>query len=111
MHRNYHNELNVINFKCVEGGDYILSMNSVQNLNMKHSATMRKCIQSDFLTSFFSSVLFRSDVLEEGDYILSVNGVQTLNMKHDDIVNLLRTANDNILLVLQYELPDPRECL
>ena len=47
--------------------------------------------------------------MEEGDYILAVNGVQTMTMKHDEIVNLLRTANDDMTLTIQYDLPDPRK--
>lgn len=53
--------------------------------------------------------MFRSDALEEGDYILSVNGVLTSLMQHDDIVNMLRSASDNIVMRIEYELPELRE--
>lgn len=49
---------------------------------------------------------YRSDLLQVGDYILSVNGIKTNNMKHDEIINLLKNANDTVRLEIEYELPD-----
>ncbi|KAL4225936.1 Glutamate receptor-interacting protein 1 [Mactra antiquata] len=51
-------------------------------------------------------VAHRSDLLQVGDYILSVNGIKTSNMKHDEIINLLKNANDTVRLEIEYELPD-----
>ena len=48
----------------------------------------------------------RSDVLEEGDFILAVNGVRTSNLKHDVIVDLLRSASDDISIDIEYVIPD-----
>ena len=44
--------------------------------------------------------------MSEGEYILSVNGIKTVGMKHDEIINLLRNAGDQVLLELEYQLPE-----
>ena len=61
------------------------------------------------MCSYAVCAVARSDVLEEGDYILSVNGVRTSTMNHDDIVDMLRSASDDISLEIEYELPEAGE--
>lgn len=49
---------------------------------------------------------FRSDALLEGDIIVSVNGIKTRDMKHDEVINLLKNTGDQVLLEVEYQLPD-----
>lgn len=49
---------------------------------------------------------FRSDLLQMGDILLSVNGIKTSNMKHDEIINLLKNADESVRLEIEYELPE-----
>ena len=49
---------------------------------------------------------FRSDALQEGDFIVSVNGIKTRDMKHDEVINLLKNTGDQVLLEVEYQLPD-----
>ena len=53
-------------------------------------------------------VLFyiRSDCLEVGDILLSVNGIRTSAMRHDEIISLLKNADENVRLEVEYELPE-----
>ncbi|XP_021364887.1 glutamate receptor-interacting protein 1-like isoform X2 [Mizuhopecten yessoensis] len=51
-------------------------------------------------------IAYRSDCLEIGDYILSVNGIKTVDMKHDEIISLLRNVGEQVLLEVEYQLPD-----
>ena len=50
----------------------------------------------------------RCDALEVGDVIVSVNGVKTAMLTHNEIVDLVRTAPETVVLEVQYDLPDPR---
>lgn len=52
---------------------------------------------------------FRSDQLEVGDYIVSVNGLRTTQLRYDQVANLLRNAGDEVVLEVEYALPEPRE--
>lgn len=49
---------------------------------------------------------FRSDALLEGDFIVFVNGIKTRDMKHDEVINLLKNTGDQVLLEVEYQLPD-----
>lgn len=49
---------------------------------------------------------YRSDALLEGDFIVSVNGIKTRDMKHDEVINLLKNTGDQVLLEVEYQLPD-----
>ncbi|XP_069141413.1 glutamate receptor-interacting protein 1-like isoform X2 [Argopecten irradians] len=51
-------------------------------------------------------IAYRSDCLEIGDYILSVNGIKTVDMKHDEIISLLRNVGEQVLLEVEYQLPE-----
>ncbi|XP_078339235.1 glutamate receptor-interacting protein 1-like isoform X2 [Crassostrea virginica] len=51
-------------------------------------------------------VAHRSDALQEGDFIVSVNGIKTRDMKHDEVINLLKNTGDQVLLEVEYQLPD-----
>nr|XP_034306740.1 glutamate receptor-interacting protein 1 isoform X4 [Crassostrea gigas] len=51
-------------------------------------------------------VAHRSDALLEGDFIVSVNGIKTRDMKHDEVINLLKNTGDQVLLEVEYQLPD-----
>ncbi|XP_052679023.1 glutamate receptor-interacting protein 1-like isoform X2 [Crassostrea angulata] len=51
-------------------------------------------------------VAHRSDALLEGDFIVSVNGIKTRDMKHDEVINLLKYTGDQVLLEVEYQLPD-----
>lgn len=51
-------------------------------------------------------VAHRSDLLQIGDVLLSVNGIKTSCMKHDEIVNLLKNADECVRLEVEYELPE-----
>ncbi|XP_045164532.2 glutamate receptor-interacting protein 1-like isoform X2 [Mercenaria mercenaria] len=51
-------------------------------------------------------VAHRSDLLQVGDVLLSVNGIKTTNMKHDEIINLLKNADESVRLEVEYELPE-----
>ena len=48
----------------------------------------------------------RSDMLQVGDILVSVNGIKTSSMKHEEIINLLKNADSNVRLEIEYELPD-----
>ncbi|XP_061187950.1 glutamate receptor-interacting protein 1-like isoform X2 [Saccostrea echinata] len=48
----------------------------------------------------------RSDALLEGDFIVSVNGIKTRDMKHDEVINLLKNTGEQVLLEVEYQLPD-----
>ncbi|KAL3851669.1 hypothetical protein ACJMK2_015398 [Sinanodonta woodiana] len=52
-------------------------------------------------------VVHRSDTLEVGDVILAVNGIRTTNMKHDEIINVLKNADERVVLEIEYTLPSP----
>lgn len=52
------------------------------------------------------SIAHRSDLLQVGDTLLSVNGIKTSAMKHDEIINLLKNADENVRLEIEYTLPD-----
>lgn len=49
---------------------------------------------------------YRSDLLQVGDILVSVNGIKTSAMRHEEIINLLKNANENVRLEIEYELPD-----
>ncbi|XP_050413050.1 glutamate receptor-interacting protein 1 isoform X2 [Patella vulgata] len=51
-------------------------------------------------------IAHRSDALALGDYIISVNGIRTANLKHDEIINLLKNAEEMLILEIEYELPE-----
>ncbi|ESO91287.1 hypothetical protein LOTGIDRAFT_91696, partial [Lottia gigantea] len=51
-------------------------------------------------------IAHRSDSLAVGDIIISVNGIRTANLKHDEIINLLKNAEEMIILEIEYELPE-----
>ncbi|XP_062613191.1 glutamate receptor-interacting protein 1-like isoform X1 [Saccostrea cucullata] len=51
-------------------------------------------------------VAHRSDALLEGDFIVSVNGIKTRDMKHDEVINLLKNTGEQVLLEVEYQLPD-----
>ncbi|XP_056000818.1 glutamate receptor-interacting protein 1-like isoform X5 [Ostrea edulis] len=51
-------------------------------------------------------VAHRSDALLEGDYIVSVNGIKTRDMKHDEVISLLKNTGEQVLLEVEYQLPD-----
>eukprot|EP00105_Crassostrea_gigas_P029745 XP_011451772.1 PREDICTED: glutamate receptor-interacting protein 2-like [Crassostrea gigas] len=51
-------------------------------------------------------VAHRSDALLEGDFIVFVNGIKTRDMKHDEVINLLKNTGDQVLLEVEYQLPD-----
>ena len=53
----------------------------------------------------------RSDCLEVGDILLSVNGIRTSAMRHDEIISLLKNADENVRLEVEYELPETGERL
>ena len=52
---------------------------------------------------------FRSDCLEVGDILLSVNGIRTSAMRHDEIISLLKNADENVRLEVEYDLPETGE--
>lgn len=59
------------------------------------------------LTPILIEILYyRSDALLEGDFIVSVNGIKTRDMKHDEVINLLKNTGDQVLLEVEYQLPD-----
>ena len=37
---------------------------------------------------------------------MSVNGIKTRDMKHDEVINLLKNTGDQVLLEVEYQLPD-----
>ncbi|WAR26106.1 GRIP1-like protein [Mya arenaria] len=51
-------------------------------------------------------IAHRSDLLQVGDILLSVNGIKTSAMKHEEIINLLKNAEENVRLEIEYELPE-----
>ena len=56
------------------------------------------------------SCIYRSDALEVGDYIISVNGIKTAYLRHDEIISLIKNAEESVILEVEYELPEPRRC-
>ncbi|GAB1597596.1 glutamate receptor-interacting 1-like isoform X11 [Argonauta hians] len=52
------------------------------------------------------SIAHRCDALEVGDFILSVNGIRTSALKHEEIVNLLKNAGEQVILEVEYEVPE-----
>ncbi|KAG1676716.1 Glutamate receptor-interacting protein 1 [Nymphon striatum] len=52
------------------------------------------------------SIAHRSDALCIGDYIVAVNGIRTRSLKHEEIVNLLKNAEEEVILEVEYEIPD-----
>ncbi|KAK3104164.1 hypothetical protein FSP39_024955 [Pinctada imbricata] len=54
--------------------------------------------------------VFRSDALSIGDNIVSVNGIRTSGMKHDEVINLIKNAEDHVILEVEYQLPDTTFC-
>ncbi|XP_023221786.1 glutamate receptor-interacting protein 1-like isoform X2 [Centruroides sculpturatus] len=51
------------------------------------------------------SIAHRCDALAVGDYIVSINGIRTNKLKHDEIVNLLKNAEEKVTLEVEYEIP------
>ena len=43
-----------------------------------------------------------------GDYIISVNGIKTAYLRHDEIISLIKNAEESVILEVEYELPEPR---
>jgi hypothetical protein len=43
--------------------------------------------------------------LQIGDIILSINGVKTLGLKHEEIIDLIKTARERLILEYEYNLP------
>ena len=48
----------------------------------------------------------RSDALSIGDHIVSVNGIRTSGMKHDEVIMLVKNAEEHVTLEVEYQLPD-----
>ena len=57
------------------------------------------CSVSPFLSD-------RSDALSIGDHIVSVNGIRTSGMKHDEVIMLVKNAEEHVTLEVEYQLPD-----
>jgi hypothetical protein len=51
----------------------------------------------------------RSDELQIGDMITSINSLKTFGLKHEEIINLIKTAGDTLILEFEYHLPPWRE--
>lgn len=51
------------------------------------------------------SIAHRCDALAVGDFIVSINGIRTNKLKHDEIVNLLKNAEEKVILEVEYEIP------
>lgn len=51
------------------------------------------------------SVAQKSDELQVGDIILSINGVKTQGLKHEEIIEMIKNADDTLRLEIEYNLP------
>ncbi|XP_035378060.1 glutamate receptor-interacting protein 2a isoform X3 [Electrophorus electricus] len=47
----------------------------------------------------------RSDQLNVGDYIKSVNGINLSKLRHDEILGMLKSIGERVVLEVEYELP------
>jgi len=63
-------------------------------------------IKHQSINQFLILFVYRSDSLEVDDVILSVNGIKTTGMKHDEIINLLKNIGEQVVLEVEYQLPD-----
>ena len=63
-------------------------------------------IKHQSINQFLILFVYRSDSLEVDDVILSVNGIKTTGMKHDEIINLLKNIGEQVILEVEYQLPD-----
>jgi len=55
------------------------------------------------------SIAHRSDELQIGDMIMSINGIKTQGLKHEEIIDLIKNANESLCLEFEYNLPPWRK--